>query len=105
MSNGRQDQIEIFRGDTFPLKWTLSRNGDWSLQGSTVKMSFRFDDDVVHTFEGNIIDYNKKIVEFTPTAEAVETVRSGDFDIQVNDGVHPLTHKKGIVVIKQDVTP
>lgn len=105
MSNGRQDRIEIFRGDTFPLKWTLSRNGNWSLVGSTVKMSFKFDDDVVHTFVGTVLDYNTKEVEFTPTSEAVGTVRSGVFDIQVHDGVNPLTHKKGVVVIKEDVTP
>jgi len=102
--NNKKDTLEIFRGDTYPLKWTLSRSGEWSLTGSTVKMSFKFDDDIVHTFIGNVLDYNKKIVEFTPTAEAVGTVRSGVYDIEVNDGVHPLTHKKGVVVIKEDVT-
>ena len=101
----KNGKLKIYRGDTFPLTWTLSRKGDWSLIGSSVKMSFRFDDDIVHTFTGTLIDDNTKKVEFTPTDEAVGTVRSGVFDIEVNDGSHPLTHKKGIVEIIDDVTP
>ena len=101
----RVKNLEIVRGDTFGIKVQLTRDGTWTLSGSTIEMSFKFDDDVVHTFEGTIIDLNQKIVSFNPSIEAVATVRSGRYDIQVNDGLHPITHRVGIVEITDDVTP
>ena len=95
--------LERYRGDTFPIEATLSRNGTWTLVGA-VKMTFKFDDDVLHTFDGTIVSSTDHIVTFIPTAEAIETVRSGIFDIQVNDGSYIYTHLKGTVDIIGDVT-
>lgn len=97
--------LEIKRGDTFEIKAQLTRDGTWSIDGSVIKMSFIFDDEIVHTFTGTVIDVNQKIVKFNPTLEAVATVRSGRYDIQVHDGNHPVTHKVGVVEISDDVTP
>lgn len=97
--------LERFRGDTFPIEATLTRDGTWTLVGSTVKMSFKFDDGVTHTFTGTVTDYPNKIVEFVPTASAVGTARVGVFDIQVDDGTYVATHVRGTVRILQEVTP
>lgn len=96
--------LERYRGDTYPIEATLSRSGTWSLIGSTVKMTFEFDDAVKHTFTGTVTDYDNKIVEFTPTTDAVAQVRLGDFDIQVDDGSYITTHLRGKINIVDDVT-
>ncbi len=102
--------LQIRRGDTYPIAYTLTRNGDWTLVGSTVEMSFEFDDAVVHTFVGTVTDDDygpdgDKIVEFEPTLAAVASIRCGKFDIQVDDGAFKATHITGTVDIKFDVTP
>jgi len=97
--------LQIRRGDTYPIAYTLTRNGDWTLVGSTVEMSFEFDDEVVHTFVGSVTDYDNKIVEFEPTLAAVADIRCGKFDIQVDDGAYKATHITGTVDIAFDVTP
>lgn len=101
-----QETLQVYKGNTFRIRWQLKRDDTWTLQGKTVKMSFRFnDDDIVHTFTGVVHNESLKIVDFTPTAESVATVRKGEFDIVVTDGVNPLTHKKGIIDVINTVTP
>ena len=97
--------LQVKRGDNYPIAYTLSRKGTWTLVGSTVEMSFIFDDDVVHTFTGSVTDYDNKIVEFEPTTNAVAQIRCGKFDIQVDDGVYKATHITGTVDVVFDVTP
>jgi len=97
--------LERFRGDTFPIEATLTRDGSWTLVGSTVKMSFIFDDGVTHTFTGSVVDYANKIVHFIPTTASVASARVGTFDIQVDDGTYIATHVRGTVRILQEVTP
>ena len=102
------EKLEIFRGDTFDIKVLLTRDAYWVLTGSTVEMSFKFNDDVIHTFTGTITSdthATDKYATFNPTEAAVATVRQGIFDVQVDDGSHPITHMKGTVKILQDVTP
>ena len=98
------DTIERFRGDTYPVEFTLSRDGDWTLSGSTVEMSFEFDDAVIYTFLGSVTSEVDKTVSFEPTVAAIDTVRDGVYDIQVDDGTYVTTHAKGVVSILQDVT-
>lgn len=102
--------LQIRRGDTYPIAYKLSRDGDWTLIGSTVEMSFEFDDAVVHTFVGTVTDddYGEdgdKIVEFEPTLASVVDIRTGRFDIQVDDGAYKATHITGTVDVAWDVTP
>lgn len=97
--------LERYRGDTFPIEATLTRDGTWSLVGSVVKMSFIFDDDVTHTFTGTVTDHANKVVEFEPTTAAVASTRTGTFDIQVDDGSYIATHMRGTVRVLQEVTP
>jgi hypothetical protein len=99
------DVLKITRGDNFPITVQLSRDGTWTLSGSTVEMSLKFSDDVVHTFTGININDTEKTVDFVPTADAVNTVRNGDFDVQVDDGAYVVTHIVGRVEITEDVTP
>jgi len=102
--------LQIHRGDNYPIAYKLSRNGDWTLVGSTVEMSFEFEDEVVHTFTGTVTDDDygpdgDKIVEFEPTSASVADIRCGKFDIQVDDGSYKATHIAGTVDIVFDVTP
>lgn len=99
--------IQIVRGDRQTLTATLARTNTWSLADSTVKMSFKFDDDVVHTFIGTITDYDNFVIDFVPTADAVASVRCGTFDVVVIDDNTSIsvTHIVGTVDIIADVTP
>lgn len=107
--------LQIRRGDTYPRDAIVSRKGeDWLVGGSVVKMSFEFDDDVVHTFTGTQIgsgtydattDITDYVFQFEPTADSVATIRCGKFDIQVDDGSYIATHLAGTVDIVFDVTP
>ena len=97
--------LEYFRGDSFPIEVTLTRDGAWSLSGSTVKMSMVFSDTTVHTATGTITDFSNKVVEFVPVIAAVATARQGTFDVQVDDGTSIITHMRGTVRVLQDVTP
>ena len=96
--------LERFRGDTYPVEATLTRDGDWTLDGSVVKMTFEFNDKIEHTFIGTVTDLVNHIVEFEPTGDAVNKVRQGRFDIQVDDGFYVATHISGQVHIVNDVT-
>ncbi len=98
--------LKRFRGDTYPIEATLSRDTDFTLTGSDIKMTFIFDDDVVvHTFTGTVTSEENKTVEFVPTPASIDTIRRGKFDIQVDDGVYIATHLKGIINVVEDVTP
>ena len=100
--------LQVRRGDNYPIAYTLSRATAWTLAGSTVEMSFTFDDAVVHTFTGSVLDDTddlEKIVEFEPTLASVASIRCGKFDIQVDDGAYKATHIAGTVDIIFDVTP
>ena len=96
--------LERFRGDTYPVEATLSRDEAWTLDGSVVKMTFQFNDKIKHTFIGTVTDDINHIVEFEPTGDAVNKVRQGRFDIQVDDGFYIATHIAGEIHIVNDVT-
>lgn len=97
--------IERKRGDTYPIEAILTRDDEWVLTGSEIKMTMKFDDDVEHTFNGTVLSEEEKRVSFTPTSVAVDTVRKGVYDIQVDDGFFIATHVKDVVNIIEDVTP
>lgn len=97
--------LRYYRGDTRPIEAILSRDGNWSLLGSSIKLTFIFDDNVVHSAIGTLVDDDTKLVEFEPIPASVATVRQGVFDISVDDGDYVATHLDGIVQITQDVTP
>ncbi len=96
------------RGDTFPVEATLTRGSSWTLTGSAVKLTFKFEDGDTYTFVGTVVDdtdpINKRVL-FEPTEVAVGTVRKGKYDIQVDDGSYVATHIKGVIKIISDVTP
>lgn len=97
--------IEYHRGDDHPIEAVLTRDDDWTLTGSTIKMTMKFDDDIEHTVEGTILSEEEKRVQFLPITAAVATIRKGKYDIQVNDGFYTSTHIVGVVSIIEDVTP
>ena len=107
--------LQIRRGDTYPRDANISRKGeDWMTGGTTVEMSFEFDDAIVHTFTGTQLgvgvydattDITDYIFQFEPTLASVATIRCGKFDIQVDDGTYIATHITGTIDIVFDVTP
>lgn len=98
------EDLSYVRGDTFPVDVQLTRDGGWSLTGSTVTMSIKFDDNIVHTIDGNIVDVYKKKVSFPLPNDVTNTVRIGDYDISINDGDYIITHLSGVISIIQDVS-
>lgn len=97
--------LEYHRGDGHPIIAKLTRDDEWVLTGSTIELTMIFDDDVVHTVEGTILDEDEKTVQFIPITAAVATVRKGKYDIQVDDGFYKSTHITGVISIIEDVTP
>lgn len=97
--------IDYVRGDTRPIEVVLTRDSGWSLMDSVIEMSIKFDDDqILHTLNGTIKDPYKKSVTFDPSTPVYSTVRSGDYDIQVDDGNYNTTHMQGRITIIPDVS-
>ena len=99
-------KIIRYRGDNYPIEAKLTRNGSWSLDGSTVKITIVFNDDGVdNTVTGTVTDEPNKIVEFATTSAIINSVRDGTYDIQVDDGSYIYTHLSGEISIISDITP
>lgn len=94
-----------YRGDNYPIEAKLTRNGAWSLDGSTVVLTVVFADGITHTIVGTVMDEANKIVSFIPTSAIINTVRDGTYDIQVDDGNFIYTHLSGDISIISDITP
>ncbi len=84
--------IRRFVGNDYPFKATISKDGDFSLAGKTVTMSFQIGNGLVHTLVGNITDSINGKVEFVPTADSVSTEGVGKYEIKVDDGTYETTY-------------
>ena len=100
---GDSVDIQRYRGDTYPLRATLGRNGDFSTSGITFTMSTKIDNQQVHSVTGTIIDAETGIVEFAFSADAVAIAGEGVYDIQGDDG-YIYTYDKGKFELLADVT-
>jgi len=97
-----------YRGDTYPIEATLTRDSDWVATGSAIKLTMTFEDGDEYILVGTVTDDTddrNKDVLFEPTEESIGTVRRGTYDIQVDDSTYIATHIKGVVNIIDDVTP
>ena len=101
---GHNMELERYRGDTYPVKATLSRNGNFDATGITFKMSVKIGESAVETIDGNILDTANGVVEFILPTTITDVTGSGVFDIQGDDG-YIYTYTKGTINIIQDVTP
>ena len=98
------DNIRRFVGNDYLFKATISKNGDFSLVGMTVTMSFKIGNGDVHTLAGNIINAAEGKVEFTPTEASVADVGVGQYEIKVNDGSYDITYVVEDIEFLQGVT-
>ena len=103
--NKENIDITRYRGDTYPLLVTLSRNGNYDVTGIGLKMSTKLDGGTLYTFDGIVKDAINGIVQFDLPAEAVQTSGEGYYDIQGNDGTYIFTYIKGKFTLLDDVTP
>ena len=99
----KTDNLFIRQGNNFPIEAQLSRDGDWTLTATTITLSFRFNDDVVHSVTASSFDDDTKIVSFVPTSAMIDTERDGNFDVQVDDGAYVITHLYGRVIVANSV--
>ena len=100
---GESMEIKRYRGDTYPLRAKLGRNGNFDTTGITFKMSTKIADGTIHTSTGVIKDALNGIVEFGFDVAAVATAGSGVYDIQGQDG-YIYTYDKGPFILLEDVT-
>jgi len=100
---GESMEIKRYRGDTYPLRTKLGRNGNFNTAGITFKMSTKIADGTIHTSTGIIKDAVNGIVEFGFDVAAVATAGSGVYDIQGEDG-YIYTYDKGPFILLEDVT-
>lgn len=103
-SIGDSDMITRYRGDTYPIRTTLSRNGDYDISGHTFQMSTQIKNKTLYTASGTIIDANNGIVEFTFPAGSIDVAGTGVYDIEGNDGTYVYTYDKGVFELLDDVT-
>lgn len=92
------------RGNDYPIRATISKDGDFSLAGSTVKIKLQIGKNTVHTINGSILDAVNGKVEFIPTAESVADVGVGNYEILVHDGTYEATYALEDYEILQDVS-
>ena len=100
---GESMEIKRYRGDTYPLRAKLGRNGNFSTTGITFKMSTKIADGTIHTSTGVVKDAVNGIVEFPFDVSAVALAGSGVYDIQGQDG-YIYTYDKGPFILLEDVT-
>ncbi len=86
--------IRRYVGNDYPIKATISKNGDFSLTDKTVIMTFKIGNGTLRVLPGTITDVNAGKVWFYPTAESVADVGVGVYKIDVNDGSYDTTYLK-----------
>ena len=100
---GENMELKRYRGDTYPLRATLGRNGVFDTTGITFTMTTKIDDGIAYSSTGTIIDPVNGIVEFAFTPDAVATAGEGVYDIQGVDA-YIYTYDKGSFILLDDVT-
>lgn len=101
---GDSDMITRYRGDDYPLRAILGKNGVFDVTGFTFKMSSRIESQAIFTSDGSVIDIENGIVEFPWPAGSIDTAGVGVYDIQGNDGTYTYTYDKGVFTLLDDVT-
>ena len=103
-----RENIVWKRGDNFPIDVILKRDKEWTLVGSVIDMTIEFKDGIKHKLTGTLkndaLANNEKLVSFVPITSAIETIRRGIYDVQVNDGTYKATHLEGVFDVKKDVS-
>ena len=95
--------IRRYQGNDYPFRATITFNGETSLTGKTVTMSFKIGNNAKHTLSGTITDEAKGKVMFIPTVASVEDVGVGVYDIDVNDGTYTATYLSEDIEILEGV--
>ena len=93
-----------YRGDTYPVSTTLSKNGNTDVTGYTFKLSTQIGQGTIYTAIGSIIDASNGIVSFPLDALAIATAGEGVYDIEGNDGTYIYTYEKGVFTLLDDLT-
>jgi len=101
---GESVELKRYRGDTYPVATTLSKNGSKDTTGITFKMSTQIENEIVYTVDGIVENASNGIVNFPLDINAVTTAGSGVYDIQGNDGTYIYTYEKGVFTLLEDVT-
>ena len=101
---GESVELIRYRGDTYPVSTTLSKNGSTDTAGITFKMSTQIGGGVIYTVDGIIENASNGIVNFPLSTDAVSTSGSGVYDIQGDDGTYIYTYEKGVFTLLDDVT-
>ena len=101
---GNSVELKRYRGDTYPVNSTLSKNGNKNTTGITFQMSTQIADGTIYTVDGTITDAVNGIVDFPLTTAAVATAGVGVYDIEGNDGTYIYTYEKGVFTLLDDVT-
>lgn len=101
-----EESVELtrYRGDTYPVSTTLSKNGSTDVTGSTFKMSTQINDGTIYTVDGVIENALMGLVSFPLDTNATSVSGVGVYDIQGNDGTYIYTYDKGVFTLLDDVT-
>lgn len=103
-SIGESVELKRYRGDTYPVSTTLSKNGSYDATGITFEMSTQIGGGTIYTVAGIIDDANNGLVSFPLGATSVSLSGTGVYDIQGNDGTYIYTYEKGVFTLLDDVT-
>lgn len=98
------DNIQRYVGNDLPFFATISKDGDFSLAGMTVTMSFKIGNGAVHTLDGTITDSVNGKVSFIPTVASVADKGLGNYEIKVHDGTYETTYVYEEIEFIQGVT-
>ncbi len=101
---GESVELKRYRGDTYPVSTTLSKNGNKDTSGITFVMSTQINDGTIYASSGVVNDSSNGLVDFPLETTAVATSGSGVYDIQGNDGTYIYTYEKGVFTLLEDVT-
>ena len=101
---GESMELKRYRGDTYPVSATLSKNGLKDTTGITFQMSTKIDGEATFTVNGIVTDALSGAVSFPLDVLSVAVAGSGAYDIQGNDGTYIYTYEKGVFTLLDDLT-
>ncbi len=101
----KANEINRFRGDTYPIIVTIKENGiPIDLSAAVSKMTIAFTESPAVTIIGENITGSDGMVRFNISDEIADNIGRFFYDVQVDSGGYKTTYTKNIINFIKDVT-
>lgn len=103
-NEGELVDLQVFKGNTYPVTARLSIKGDYDITGHTIRLSTQIDGDTLYTVTGTITNALAGEVSFALDPLSVDTPGVGKYDIEGNDAIYTFTYGTGEFTVLDNLT-